>query len=692
MSTAWPTARPTPQTPSARGVTVAVVVQPLDRVSTTDAALLATLERAFAHHAGGDARIDIDELKRALGLRSTHLTRRVMSCFDENGDGVISKQEFLDGVRALLLGTDQEKLRFAFRLHDDDGDGFIDKEELFRMIAVSLAESDVAERVSQPPAQLVAALLNAADKNRDGRLSFEELEAVVRGRPELLARMTRSEAIWIAPNEELMVLFDEHTKKRSGRVARFFENRGLEVAFVALWIAANAAVFAYSMLLGRASHTSDPAMQYGRALGACIDLNGALVFIPMMRRLLSRVRSTWLGRIVPVDESITFHKMVGHALFALAVTHSAAFVVAYAGGHAAGGSPWRVLSTERGLTGGILLGVFAVMWIFSLGFIRRSNRFELFYFTHLLYLAWLGLAIAHAPRLLLFAGVPIVGFVIEQILRLRRRARSSAIVSTWPLRSGVTRVEIAKPPGFTFDPGDYVFLRIPGIARHEWHPFTISSAPEQKSLTFHVRSLGNWTAALRRRSEETRDTAGLPTYIDGPYGSPSAHIFASRVAVLIGAGIGVTPFASVLESIVLRSNAPTAERTSKLEWVHFFWLNRDQYSFEWFRALLSKLEELDKRNVLNIHLCMTGARTGVTAFGLELAREIMHASGRSDIVTGLRTKTHMGHPDWETMLGEIKRIHEGEKVDVFFCGPRGLAKKLRPMCERLGMSFREERF
>jgi len=162
--------------------------------------------------------------------------------------------------------------------------------------------------------------------------------------------------------------------------------------------------------------------------------------------------------------------------------------------------------------------------------------------------------------------------------------------------------------------------------------------------------------------------------------------------VLIGAGIGVTPFASVLESIVLRSNEPAEKRTSKVEWVHFFWLNKDQYSFEWFRALLSKLEEMDKRSVLNIHLCMTSARTGVTALGLEIAREIMHASGRSDIITGLRTKTHMGHPNWEEMLGEIRRMHGDDAIDVFFCGPPGLAKKVRPICERLRMTFREERF
>ncbi len=40
--------------------------------------------------------------------------------------------------------------------------------------------------------------------------------------------------------------------------------------------------------------------------------------------------------------------------------------------------------------------------------------------------------------------------------------------------------------------------------------------------------------------------------IDGPYGAPSSHIFRAQHAVLIGAGIGVTPFASILQSIMHR--------------------------------------------------------------------------------------------------------------------------------------------
>jgi Ca2+-binding EF-hand superfamily protein/ferredoxin-NADP reductase len=657
--------------------------------SEIDAKMLKKLERAFAKHAGPDAVIDPAELQKALGMKSDYLAKRVFSLFDTNGNGKIEKDEFLAAVKKIILGTPKEKLEFAFRLMDHDGDGAIDKSELQRMVTLSLAESTVVARTTQPPEQLVSALLAAADKNGDGRISFDELEAVMQKHPDLLWRMTRSEATWIAPNEDLFEGVDAWGKSSRSGLGQTLATGFAPFVVVILWMAANVVVFMSSV--GKTevlAPGTNPLIQVGRALGACLDLNGALILIPMMRKLLSRIRATWLGKIIPVDNAISFHKLVGHSLFALACAHTAAFLLAYGAGHTK--LPFfQVFMTARGATGGLLLVVFLVMWIFSLGFVRRGARFELFYFTHLLYVAWLALAIAHAPTFLMFAGVPIAGFLLEQVLRLARRGKQSPVTLAEPLRSGVTHLRIQKPKGFDYDAGDYAFLKLPGVAKHEWHPFTISSAPEANELSFHVRVLGNWTHALRQGIEQ----GNSPTlaYVDGPYGSPSAHIFNSKVCVLVGAGIGVTPFASVLESIVLRGNGKS-ERPSKLEKVHFFWLNKDQYSFEWFTSLLSDLEAQDQRGMLEVNLCMTGARSGATSLGLDLARQVMHQKGRSDIITGLRTKTHFGPPDFETWLGRIANAHSDDKVEVFFCGPPGLGKIVRATAERLGMGYREERF
>ena len=63
--------------------------------------------------------------------------------------------------------------------------------------------------------------------------------------------------------------------------------------------------------------------------------------------------------------------------------------------------------------------------------------------------------------------------------------------------SRVTQLVIKKPYHFKHNPGDWVFIKIPQIANFEWHPFTISSAPENKEyFTLHIRGVGNWTKKL----------------------------------------------------------------------------------------------------------------------------------------------------------------------------------------------------
>ena len=88
-------------------------------------------------------------------------------------------------------------------------------------------------------------------------------------------------------------------------------------------------------------------------------------------------------------------------------------------------------------------------------------------------------------------------------------------------------------------------------------------------------------------------------YIDGPFGSASEDVFKYEVAVLVGAGIGVTPFASILKSVWYRMNYP--QEKTRLKKVYFFWVCRDFGSFEWFRSLLLAVEAQDLQNHIEIH-------------------------------------------------------------------------------------------
>lgn len=116
------------------------------------------------------------------------------------------------------------------------------------------------------------------------------------------------------------------------------------------------------------------------------------------------------------------------------------------------------------------------------------------------------------------------------------------------------------------------------------HPFTISSAPSDPFTSVHIRQAGDFTKALGERlgctsalaAQLTREAnhgtekSGLrdTTYgaghfyditkavqhlpilrVDGPFGTAAEDVFNCEVAVLIGTGIGVTPWASVLRNI-----------------------------------------------------------------------------------------------------------------------------------------------
>ena len=52
---------------------------------------------------------------------------------------------------------------------------------------------------------------------------------------------------------------------------------------------------------------------------------------------------------------------------------------------------------------------------------------------------------------------------------------------------------------------------------------------------------------IRRPGKGAKLERPLEIHVDGPFGAPASDIFRAEHAVLIGTGIGVTPFASILQ-------------------------------------------------------------------------------------------------------------------------------------------------
>ena len=70
---------------------------------------------------------------------------------------------------------------------------------------------------------------------------------------------------------------------------------------------------------------------------------------------------------------------------------------------------------------------------------------------------------------------------------------------------------------------------------------------------------------------------------------------------------------------------------------------------------------------------------------------LLFQSGGKDLLTGLKSKTNAGRPNWDKEFQKLQDQHKG-KVTVFYCGNQALAQILRLKCEEYGFNFRKEVF
>ena len=136
-----------------------------------------------------------------------------------------------------------------------------------------------------------------------------------------------------------------------------------------------------------------------------------------------------------------------------------------------------------------------------------------------------------------------------------------------------------------------------------------------------------------------------------------------------------------------------------LKKVDFIWINRDQKSFEWFVNLLAQLEAQQKEHggemasFLEMHMYVTTAlqRTDMKAVALQLALELLHQKEDRDLVTGLKSRTHAGRPNWNKVFTKLREENKGQ-VTVFYCGNPILAGVIKGKCAEFGFKFRKEVF
>uniref|UniRef100_A0A6Q2XHZ8 FAD-binding FR-type domain-containing protein n=1 Tax=Esox lucius TaxID=8010 RepID=A0A6Q2XHZ8_ESOLU len=509
-------------------------------------------------------------------------------------------------------------------------------------------------------------------------------------------------------------------------------NHGLTYFILVVWMAINTFLFVWFYFLYDLGdrfiytrHILGSALSWARAPAAVLNFNCMLILLPVCRNLLSLIRGSFMccGRTIrkQLDKNISFHKLVAYMIALMTAVHIIAHLVNaeryYNSRHGDYDelstalsnlgdtanttylNPIRSLSTTpillvftsiAGLTGVVITLALILMITSSMEVIRRSY-FEVFWFTHHLFIVFFAGLVFHGAGCVpislqtwMWVIGPMVLYVCERLLRFVRYLQSvqyrkvSVLCNNHDLIINTSLLELQlMKNGFKMDVGQYVFLNCPSISQLEWHPFTMTSAPEEDFFSVHIRSAGDWTQKLISVVEQLPAGAQGPKMsVDGPFGTASEDVFDYEVAMLVGAGIGVTPFASVLKSIWYKSKESNPKLSTRK--IYFYWLCRETHAFEWFADLLQVLErEMEERGMgdfLTYKLFLTGWDQS------QATHVMVHADKDTDVITGLKQKTNYGRPNWDKEFEQVRAENPTSVVGTFLCGPAALASVLAKKC------------
>jgi len=305
----------------------------------------------------------------------------------------------------------------------------------------------------------------------------------------------------------------------------------------------------------------------GDLLTSIARITGLLGAYLALLQVVLLARLPWLERLVGFDRLTFWHRWNGHACLDLVLAHVFFSIWGYAAldkvsipkeiGAMLGGGVYPGMITAT-----VGTALFIAVVVTSVVIARRRLRYEWWHAVHLSAYAAIALAWFHQIptgnelvldrtaadywRALYLATLALlVGFriVIPLANAFRYRLRVVEVVTEAP---GVVSLHITghKLERLHARAGQFFVWRF--LGRRRWwsaHPFSLSRAPDGRSLRITVKALGDFT---RRIGEITPGTRVLA---EGPFGVFTADARRRHKVLLVAGGIGITPIRALMEDM-----------------------------------------------------------------------------------------------------------------------------------------------
>ena len=335
-------------------------------------------------------------------------------------------------------------------------------------------------------------------------------------------------------------------------------------AVVWAFVAGNAVLMVWLWVHG--GNFSDD-LTTGQLLTSLARITGLLGAYSALLQVLLLARLPAVERLFGFDRLTVWHRWNGHLCLDLILAHVVLSVWGY--------SLMDKISLPKEITtmlgGGVYPGMITAtvgtalliaVVVTSVVIVRRRLRYEAWYAVHLLAYAGIALAWFHQiptgnelvldrvaadywralylGTLGLLVAFRIVGPVLNA---LRYRLRVAEVVAEG---HGIVSLRITGRRLDRLDahPGQFFLWRF--LDRKRWwaaHPFSLSEAPDGRSLRITVKALGDFSSRLAQIAPGTRVVA------EGPFGVFTTAMRRRDKIVLIAGGIGITPIRALMEDM-----------------------------------------------------------------------------------------------------------------------------------------------
>ncbi|KAJ7961442.1 Respiratory burst oxidase [Quillaja saponaria] len=649
----------------------------------------------------------------------------------------------------------ESRLQIFFDMCDKNGDGRLSEDEVKEVIVLSASANKLAN-LKQQAASYAALIMEELDPDHLGYIEMWQLET-------LLREMVSTEDGNVKLAKKTQTLTRAMLPKRYRTpVSRFISQTSEQVHdnwkriwVITLWVTINLVLFIWKFRQYKnreAFKVMGHCLCVAKGAAETLKFNMALILFPVCRRTLTQLRSSFLSYLIPFDDSINFHKMIACAVAIGTFVHSivhltcdfprvsscpkSEFMTILGSGFDYNQPDYLgLLASIPGVSGILMVLIMAFSFTLATHYFRKSvvklpwslhhlAGFNAFWYAHHLLVLVYILLVIHGYFLFLtkdwqkkttwmYITVPVLFYASE---------RTYTVIS-----ERNHRVDVIKAIIYTGN--------CPDISTFEWHPFSITSAPGDDYLSVHIRTLGDWTSELKnkfaqacepqntqaRRGNlvrmETRANANADSnyeysqarypriLIKGPFGAPAQDFNKYDILLLIGLGIGATPFISILKDLLnnIKPNkndiesmynqasgySPTpVEHKKGPERAYFYWVTREQGSFEWFKGVMDDIAEYDSNHVIEMHNYLTSvyeegdARSALIA----MVQKLQHAKNGVDVVSESRIRTHFSRPNWKKVFSQLASTHGSSRIGVFYCGSPILTQTLKKLCQEFSLN------